>query len=478
MRQTGGQRVVAWLVAGLVFAWALPSWAQSWSYRRETDEMTDRTNHFASVRVGSGFRPAVFFAACRNDDLEMWLAPNDYIGSSDDNGPETSRDDSRIYIDYRVNDEPAQEGRLANLSTDEDAFFFQDHADIIRGLIGKRLIVKWRDYRGTSTTLTVPTRGAAAALKKLPCARPYIPNCGDGETQLGEECDEGRKNSNGRGAVCSRACKLAPPYCGNGLVQGDEACDLGKANSDAAEAVCRLDCTNAAPFCGNGAVQGEEVCDLGTANKDGAGAVCTPNCTTAAPVCGDGVLQTDEACDSAIPAEAGAEFVCSSNCELQSIFAELLIPCSFGPSTILIDGLKAGVCGEIIQRIPPGMHTVTRRSDRPGDWVAEVNMVAGKRAETPTLPAVLTVTVNTPDAEILVDGKLLGTSIRAVSAFLVEPNAKQLEVRKPGFTTYTMELSLSPGAPSKVTVALQPVAPIAPAAPVAPPIPAATPVSL
>ena len=184
MRQTGGQRVVAWLVAGLVFAWALPSWAQSWSYRRETDEMTDRTNHFASVRVGSGYRPAVFFAACRNDDLELWLAPNDYIGSSDQNGPQTSRDDSRIYIDYRVNDEPAQEGRLANLSTDEDAFFFQDHADIIRGLIGKRLIVKWRDYRGTSTTLTIPTRGAAAALKKLPCARPYIPNCGDGETQL------------------------------------------------------------------------------------------------------------------------------------------------------------------------------------------------------------------------------------------------------------------------------------------------------
>ena len=84
----------------------------------------------------------------------------------------------------------------------------------------------------------------------------------------------------------------------------------------------------------------------------------------------------------------------------------------------------------------------------------------------------LTVTLNTPDAEILVDGKLLGTSIRAVSAFLVEPNAKQLEVRKPEFTTYTMELSLSPGAPSKVTVTLQPVAPVAPA------IPASNPVSL
>ena len=400
MRQTGGQRVVSWLVAGLVFAWALPSWAQSWSYRRETDEMTDRTNHFASVRVGSGYRPAVFFAACRNDDLEMWLAPNDYIGSSDDNGPETSRDDSRIYIDYRVNDEPAQEGRLANLSTDEDAFFFQDHADIIRGLLGKRLIVKWRDYRGTSTTLTIPTRGAAAALKKLPCARPYIPNCGDGETQLGEECDEGRKNSNGRGAVCRRDCTYAPAMCG------------------------------------------------------------------------DGAVQVSEVCDKAIPAADGAEEVCDSNCELHSLLAELLVPCGFGPSKILIDGLAAGVCGETIRRIPPGIHTVTRRRDKTDEWVAEINLVAGKVAETPNLPAMLTVTLNTPDAEILVDGKLLGTSIRAVSAFLVEPNAKQLEVRKPEFTTYTMELSLSPGAPSKVTVTLQPVAPVAPA------IPASNPVSL
>jgi len=442
MWERGGARVVAWLVAGVMLAWAMPSWAQSWSYRRETDEMTDRTNHFASVRIGSGYRPAVFYAACRNEEFDMWLAPGDYIGSSDDNGPHSSREDARIYIDYRVNDEPAQEGRIANLSTDEDAFFFTDQADIVRGLIGKRLIVKWRDYRGTSTTLTIPTRGAAAALKKLPCARPFIPNCGDGELQLGEECDEGRTNSNGRGAVCTRACKLAPPYCGNGLVQGDEACDLGKANSDGAEAVCRMDCTNAMPFCGNGAVQASEVCD------------------------------------SAIPTADGAEEVCDSNCELHSIFAELLIPCSFGPSTILIDRIKAGVCGEVIQRIPPGMHTVTRRSDRPGDWVAEVNMVAGKRAETPTLPAVLTVALNTPGAEILADGKLLGTSVRAVSAFLVEPDAKQLEVRKPGFTTYTMQLSLSPGAASKFTVTLQPVAPAAPVAPASPPIPASNPVSL
>jgi hypothetical protein len=431
--------VVAWLVAGLVFAWALPSWAQSWSYRRETDEMTDRTNHFASVRVGSGFRPAVFFAACRNDDLEMWLAPNDYIGSSDDNGPETSRDDSRIYIDYRVNDEPAQEGRLANLSTDEDAFFFQDHADIIRGLIGKRLIVKWRDYRGTSTTLTIPTRGAAAALKKLPCARPYIPNCGDGETQLGEECDEGRKNSNGRGAVCRRDCTYAPAVCGDG------------------------------------AVQGEEVCDLGTANKDGAGAVCTPNCTTAAPVCGDGVLQTDEACDSAIPAEAGAEFVCSSNCELQSIFAELLIPCGFAPSVILIDGVRAGTCGTTIERIRPGKHTITRRSATADEFEVETTLTAGRTAETPFLPAMLTVTVDAPDAEILLNGKLLGTSVRAVNSFLVEPGLKQLEVRKVGFASFTAALSLSPGLPRKITVTLQRIAPVAP---VAPPGPAATPVSL
>jgi hypothetical protein len=157
--------------------------------------------------------------------------------------------------------------------------------------------------------------------------------------------------------------------------------------------------------------------------------------------------------------------VCGSTCELHSIFAELLIPCSFGPSTILINGLKAGVCSEIIKRIPPGIHTVTRRSDRADEWVAEVKMVAGKRAETPTLPAVLTVTVNTPGAEILVDGRLMGTSARAVTAFLVEPDAKQLEVRKPGFLPFIRALSLSSGRPTNITVTIQRATPVAPAPP-------------
>ena len=406
MRQTGGQRVVAWLVAGLVFAWALPSWAQSWSYRRETDEMTDRTNHFASVRVGSGFRPAVFFAACRNDDLEMWLAPNDYIGSSDDNGPETSRDDSRIYIDYRVNDEPAQEGRLANLSTDEDAFFFQDHADIIRGLIGKRLIVKWRDYRGTSTTLTIPTRGAAAALKKLPCARPYIPNCGDGELQPGEECDEGRKNSNGRGAVCRRDCTYAPA------------------------------------------------------------------------VCGDGAVQHDEVCDSGIKAEEDAEIICGSTCTLAPVYAELLVPCGVGSSTILIDNVQVGVCGETIRRIRPGRHTVIRRREGTGDLSADVDFEAGQRASLPLLPALLSLTVSAADAEIFINGVSIGRSVGSGTRFEVAPGLKQLQVTKSGYVTFATGLSLSPGVERSLVVTLKPLEPLAPVAPVAPPIPAATPVSL
>ena len=278
--------------------------------------------------------------------------------------------------------------------------------------------------------------------------------------------------------MCSRACKLAPPHCGNGLVQGDEACDLGKANSDGAEAVCRTDCTHTAPFCGNGEVQGDEKCDLGKANSDGAGAVCRMDCTYAPAVCGDGAVQASEACDRAIPAADGADAVCDSNCELRSIYAELLIPCGFGPSTILVDGLALGNCGEAIQRIPPGLHTVTRRRDRTVEFVAEVNMVAGKRAEIPNLPAMLTVTLNTTDAEILLNGKLLGKSVLTVNSFLVEPGFKQLQIMKSGYVTFATGLSLSPGVERSLVVTLKPLEPVAPVAPAAPPIPAAPPVPL
>jgi hypothetical protein len=381
----GSSRLVAMLAMTIFLLWAAPGRAQTWTYKRETDVMTDRTNHFASVQFGNRHRPMTFYAACRDGDLEMWFAPHDFIGASDVNGPHASQDDSRIYIDYRVNDEQAVEGVVAGLSTDDDAFFLYDHEDMLRGLLGKRLILQWRDFRGTESTVTIPTQGASAALKNLPCAQPFIPNCGDGLLQKGEACDAGRDNSNGRGALCRRDCTVAPA------------------------------------------------------------------------VCGDGVVQVGEECDSAIAASPDSDYRCNAACTTEPIYAELLVPCGAGRSTVLIDGKKAGVCGEVIGKLKPGRVSVLRRSQRTGDFEVTIELVAGHRSGLPALPAVVWLSVSEPGAEIYIGGKLMGRSVETPDGFEIEPGLRTLEVKKDGFVTYTNSVSFSAGAERRVNIVLQPV---------------------
>jgi hypothetical protein len=86
-RMRGSSRMIAMLVMTILSLWVMPIRAQTWTYKRETDVMTDRTNHFASVRFGNRHLPMTFYAACRDGDLEMWFAPHDFIGASDVNGP-------------------------------------------------------------------------------------------------------------------------------------------------------------------------------------------------------------------------------------------------------------------------------------------------------------------------------------------------------------------------------------------------------
>jgi cysteine-rich repeat protein len=109
--------------------------------------------------------------------------------------------------------------------------------------------------------------------------------CGDGVTQLGEECDFGPENA--ENAVCLPSCEIAS--CHDGFVYtGIEACDDGNLiNTDG----CVLNCELAT--CGDGFKQaGVEICDDGNSDEaDG----CTSTCTTG--TCPDGVIQDGEQCD-------------------------------------------------------------------------------------------------------------------------------------------------------------------------------------
>jgi cysteine-rich repeat protein len=85
--------------------------------------------------------------------------------------------------------------------------------------------------------------------------------CGDGVLQLGEECDDGAKNSDVLPDSCSTRCLL--PRCGDAVLDRNfgEQCDQGLRNSRLLPDHCRLDCKN--PHCGDGVKDNGEECDDG-----------------------------------------------------------------------------------------------------------------------------------------------------------------------------------------------------------------------
>jgi hypothetical protein len=69
------------------------------------------------------------------------------------------------------------------------------------------------------------------------------------------------------------------PLCGNGALDTGEDCDDGAANDDTKPNACRTDCTAAG--CGDGVTDSGEACDLGAQNGT-TGAACSATCTVVA----------------------------------------------------------------------------------------------------------------------------------------------------------------------------------------------------
>ncbi|MEM6955089.1 MAG: DUF4215 domain-containing protein [Myxococcota bacterium] len=107
-------------------------------------------------------------------------------------------------------------------------------------------------------------------------------NCGNGDLEGGEQCDDGNTDE---GDGCSSACELEP-FCGDGEVGGDEVCDDGNNLSGDG---CRSDCLSN-ERCGNGIrdVATGEVCD---GEPD-----CADDCFSLLS-CGDGMITAPETCD-------------------------------------------------------------------------------------------------------------------------------------------------------------------------------------
>ena len=152
----------------------------------------------------------------------------------------------------------------------------------------------------------------------------YVPECGNGILDEGEECDNGSDNGAGNsdepripGNECREDCTLV--RCGDAIVDEGEECDDGSDNGKTdceydikSCDVCTTECkkqAGIAAYCGDGVKQDNEKCDDGnTANGD----YCSADCKTVTGSCGDGVKQDNEKCDDGNTADGD---YCSADCQ-------------------------------------------------------------------------------------------------------------------------------------------------------------------
>lgn len=128
---------------------------------------------------------------------------------------------------------------------------------------------------------------------------PYVPSCGNGIKDEGEECDNGLGNSNEpgiTGITCRENCILAK--CGDNILDNGELCDDGN-NVDGD--YCRSDCQGITGYCGDGILQTNEVCDKRN------NPYCEEDCQSTTGSCGDGIKQDFEVCDTADPSVGNHE---------------------------------------------------------------------------------------------------------------------------------------------------------------------------
>jgi hypothetical protein len=120
------------------------------------------------------------------------------------------------------------------------------------------------DTGGSSSTTDEPGASDGSSSSSTTTGEP-LQNCGDGELDLGEECDLGVDNDD-HGA-CTVECKQAT--CGDKLTwEGHEDCDNGANNNDNLYGGCTTQCQFGAR-CNDGIVQSPEECDLGENNDSG-----------------------------------------------------------------------------------------------------------------------------------------------------------------------------------------------------------------
>ncbi len=144
-----------------------------------------------------------------------------------------------------------------------------------------------------------------------------------------------------------------------------------------------------------------------------------------------------------------------------------VLPATVTGATVFVDGKEQGPAPST-QPVAPGEHTVSVK--RPGfaNFVKKVTIGANKQVEvdarlTATL-AVLTITSDVPDAQVLISNKLIGMTPIADREW--PPGTFEVTVRKDGFKDDRQMLTFAAGRDYPVAVRFKPVAvAVAPALP-------------
>ncbi|MBO7125987.1 DUF4215 domain-containing protein [bacterium] len=163
----------------------------------------------------------------------------------------------------------------------------------------------------------------------------YVPECGNGKVEEGEECDKGSENGKTECAYSETSCQVCTDDCqiteGNTSFCGDEVkdtangeeCDNGFSNGiincaygDENCTVCTADCKVAdgtTSFCGDGIVD-EDVEDCDDGANNGKYGYCNADCNGLAPRCGDDYVNEEygEKCDDG--ALNGTYGYCNTTC--------------------------------------------------------------------------------------------------------------------------------------------------------------------
>ena len=149
---------------------------------------------------------------------------------------------------------------------------------------------------------------------------PYVPECGNGARDAGEECDNGTENSDEPGipgVTCRTTCIFA--RCQDGIVDQGEVCDDGNASYGD---YCSPDCNVVTGYCGDGIQQANEECDPGE------NPYCADDCSEITGSCGDGKINGNEVCDNAEPDVGSGEGIGSEYCNVNC--SEIIGSCGDG----------------------------------------------------------------------------------------------------------------------------------------------------